>query len=101
MSTAVSLQLKSSKSVPNTPSTSPRDWSKWKEKATEVCPSKSLRNGDSKKKKAKLFGFPARDVAEEMTLLDAGLLRLIKASELEDGAWMKKDKVCFAVAEET
>ena len=26
-------------------------------------------------------------------MLDAGLLRLIKVSELEQGAWMKKDKV--------
>lgn len=41
----------------------------------------------------KLHSFPAKEVAKEMTLMDAGLLRMIKASELEDGAWMKKDKV--------
>lgn len=41
----------------------------------------------------KLHGFPAKQVAEEMTLLDASLLRLIKAGELEDGVWMKKTKV--------
>ena len=41
----------------------------------------------------KLSSFPAKQVAEEMTLLDASLLRMIKASELENGVWMKKDKV--------
>lgn len=41
----------------------------------------------------KLHTFPAKEVADEMTLLDARLLRLIKSSELEDGVWMKKDKV--------
>lgn len=49
--------------------------------------------GEPDKKRRKLYGFPAREVSEEMTLLDAGLLRLIKASELDNGAWMKKDKV--------
>jgi len=88
------LQLKSSKSVPNTPSTSPREPSK----RCEVTPSGfSPCNGDSKDRKSKLYGFSAKDVAEEMTLMDAGLLRLIKASELEDGAWMKKDKVSGTV----
>lgn len=41
----------------------------------------------------KLCSFSPKLVAEEMTLLDAGLLRLIKTSELENGVWMKKDKV--------
>lgn len=41
----------------------------------------------------KLHCFPAKTVAEELTLLDASLLRMIKPSELEDGVWMKKDKV--------
>ncbi len=41
----------------------------------------------------KLHSFPAKVVAEELTLLDARLLRMIKTSELEDGVWMKKDKV--------
>lgn len=41
----------------------------------------------------KLHTFQAKEVADEMTLLDAGLLRMIKTSELEDGVWMKKDKV--------
>jgi len=43
----------------------------------------------------KLHGFSARAVAEELALLDASLLRMIKTSELENGAWMKKDKVGF------
>lgn len=55
--------------------------------------SKASPKKGSNKGKSKLWSFPPREVAEEMTLLDASLLRLIKASELEDGAWMKKDKV--------
>ena len=43
----------------------------------------------------KLYSFPAKAVAEELTLLDASMLRMIKTSELEDGVWMKKDKVCW------
>ena len=46
------------------------------------------------KKLPRLHSFPAKEVAEEMTLMDAGLLRMIKTSELEDGVWMKKEKVC-------
>lgn len=87
------LQLKSSKSVPEAPTGD----SKWRVKAADQSPGKSPRNGESKRRKVRLCGFPAREVAEEMTLMDAGLLRLIKASELQDGAWMKKDKVCVRV----
>lgn len=43
----------------------------------------------------RLHSFTAKEVAAELTLLDAGLLRMIKTSELEDGVWMKKNKVCF------
>ena len=49
-----------------------------------------------------LHSFAPREVAGELALLDAGLLRLIKTSELEDGVWMKKDKVggcCFFAKE--
>ncbi len=77
------LQLKTSKSEPET--------TKWK--IAEPSPGRSPRNGESKRRKTRLCSFPAREVAEEMTLMDASLLRLIKASELQDGAWMKKDKV--------
>lgn len=45
----------------------------------------------------KLHSYPAKTVAEELTLLDASLLRMIKTAELEDGVWMKKDKVCFVL----
>lgn len=41
----------------------------------------------------KLHSFAAKEVAGELSLLDAGLLRMIKTSELENGVWMKKDKV--------
>ena len=41
----------------------------------------------------KLFSYNAREVAEELCLLDAELLRKIGPSELEGGVWMKKDKV--------
>ncbi len=42
----------------------------------------------------KLHSFNPREVAEELCLLDAELLRKIAPSELEGGVWMKKDKVC-------
>ena len=45
----------------------------------------------------KLHSFSSKEIAEEMTLLDAKLLRMIKASELENGVWMKKELVSFAV----
>jgi len=38
----------------------------------------------------KLHHLPPREVAEELTLMDAELLRRIQPSELEDGAWMDK-----------
>lgn len=41
----------------------------------------------------RLHAFPAKEVGGELTLIDASLLRKIKTSELEDGVWMKKDKV--------
>ena len=78
--------------MPGTPPSEPGDWTRWREKVGE-SPSKRSSSGGQKRRKNKLCNFPPRDVAEEMTLLDAGLLRLIKASELENGAWMKKDKV--------
>lgn len=46
-----------------------------------------------------LHSFAPGEVAGELSLLDAGLLRLIKTSELEDGVWMKKDKVVGQFAE--
>ena len=36
---------------------------------------------------------PARQVAEELLLWDAEMLRKIAPLELEGGAWMKKNKV--------
>ena len=44
-------------------------------------------------KNKKLHHLPPREVAEELTLMDAELLRKIQPSELEDGAWMDKTKV--------
>lgn len=41
----------------------------------------------------KLHHLPPRELAEELTLMDAELLRKIQPRELEDGAWMDKDKV--------
>ena len=41
----------------------------------------------------KLHHLPPRELAEELTLTDAELLRKIQPRELEDGAWMDKDKV--------
>ena len=95
---AADSQLKNSESIPSIPSASPRDTLKSYGRVSQLSPSvtggsSSNNNGDSKERKSKLYGFSAKDVAEEMTLMDAGLLRLIKANELEDGAWMKKDKV--------
>ena len=42
----------------------------------------------------KLLCYPPREVAQELCLMDAELLRKIQPEELEHGAWMKKDKVC-------
>ena len=41
----------------------------------------------------KIHHLPPREVAQELTLMDAELLRRIQPSELEDGAWMDKTKV--------
>ncbi len=37
--------------------------------------------------------YPPREVAMELCLMDSQLLRKISPQELEDGAWMKADKV--------
>ena len=42
----------------------------------------------------KLLYYPPREVAQELCLMDAELLRKIQPEELVHGAWMKKDKVC-------
>ncbi len=39
----------------------------------------------------KLHQFPPKEVAEELSLMDAQLLRKIVPEELQNGAWMKKD----------
>lgn len=41
----------------------------------------------------KLHSYNAKEVADELCLLDSELLRNIKPSELEGGVWMKKDQV--------
>ncbi len=43
--------------------------------------------------KTKLHCYQPEEVAEELCLMDAELLRKIRSEELENGAWMKKDKV--------
>ena len=40
-----------------------------------------------------LHSHPPMDVAEELTLMDAEMLRKISADELRNGAWMDKAKV--------
>ena len=42
----------------------------------------------------KLNEYRSREVAEELCLMDSELLRKIDTAELQNGAWMKKDKVC-------
>jgi hypothetical protein len=42
----------------------------------------------------KLNEYKSREVAEELCLMDSELLRKIDTAELQNGAWMKKDKVC-------
>ena len=44
-------------------------------------------------RKTKLHQFSPKEVAEELSLMDAELLRKIASKELENGTWMKKDKV--------
>lgn len=41
----------------------------------------------------RLHYYSPQQVAEELSLMDAQLLRRISPKELENGAWMKKDKV--------
>ena len=41
----------------------------------------------------KLKEYRSREVAEELCLMDSELLRKIDTAELQNGAWMKKDKV--------
>ena len=48
--------------------------------------------GDPTRKK--LNEYRSREVAEELCLMDSELLRKIEPAELQNGAWMKKDKVC-------
>ena len=48
--------------------------------------------GDTARKK--LNEYRSREVAEELCLMDSELLRKIEPAELQNGAWMKKDKVC-------
>jgi len=43
--------------------------------------------------KTKLHHWPSREVANELCVMDAELIRSIKPEELEGGAWMKEDKV--------
>ena len=47
----------------------------------------------------KLNEYRSREVAEELCLMDSELLRKIEPAELQNGAWMKKDKVCCMVRE--
>ena len=47
----------------------------------------------------KLNEYRRREVAEELCLMDSELLRKIEPAELQNGAWMKKDKVCCMVRE--
>ena len=44
--------------------------------------------------KQTLHLFTATEIAEELALRDAELLRRIEPSEIRDRAWMHKDKVC-------
>lgn len=91
MSTTV---LGPSVSLPCTPVCETPSKKKWSGALEEVTsPVRTLLYGGGPGKRKKLHGFPTKEVADEMTLLDAGLLRLIKTKELEKGAWMKKDKV--------
>jgi len=39
----------------------------------------------------KLYQYTPREVADQLSSMDAGLLRKICPAELENGAWMKKD----------
>ena len=41
----------------------------------------------------RLHSYQPQEVAEELCLMDAELLRKIGPKELENGAWMKQDKV--------
>ena len=45
----------------------------------------------------KLNDYSSRDVAEELCLIDSELLRKIDPNELQNGAWMKKEKVVLTI----
>ena len=52
----------------------------------------------SRRSKLKLHQFRPREVADELSLMDAELLRKICPEELEGCAWMKHDKASLLVA---
>ena len=56
-------------------------------------PSSGVADRNSETSVKKLHQFSPKEVAEELTLMDAELLRKIASEELENGAWMKRDKV--------
>jgi len=63
------------------------------EKDTEGSPHVPGSDKNQLRVERKLHHLSPRELAEELTLMDAELLRKIQPKELEDGAWMDKDKV--------
>ena len=59
---------------------------------TEEASSNHVSVGDPPRRK--LNEYRSREVAEELCLMDSELLRKIEPAELQNGAWMKRDKVC-------
>lgn len=53
-------------------------------------------HGSSAHSPKKLHLYDSLEVAEELTMLDSELLRKIDQEELQNGAWMKKDKVSWS-----
>ena len=58
---------------------------------TEEASGNHISVGDPSRRK--LNEYRSREVAEELCLMDSELLRKIEPAELQNGAWMKKDKV--------
>ena len=50
-------------------------------------------HGNTTQMPKKLYLYGSREVAEELSVMDSELLRKINPEELQNGAWMKKDKV--------
>ena len=61
--------------------------------ATSAVVSHLISNQKAAMDVSRLHAHPPMEIAEELTIMDAEMLRKISSDELRDGAWMDKTKV--------